>query len=142
MASTSNRGWRRPSGALALAATVVLCAAAALGALPASAASTVSVPATADAYVGAGTPSTNFGTSVQLRIDGSPVSRTYLRFDLRSISGSVTNANLQLYANSASGMGYQVSNTGATWTETGLTYSNSPAVGTLVGSVGALSMAV
>jgi hypothetical protein len=104
---------------------------------------TVSVSATADSYVDS-TASATFGTAAELRVDGSPLLRAYLRFDLRSFSGSVASAELELYANSASSAGYDVVETdGAPWSETELNISNAPGVASVpVGSVGAFSAGV
>ena len=131
----------RASAVLAVAAAVSLVvgvAASGVTVSTASAASAMRVAAVADSYVDSTAATTNFGTSAQLRIDGSPLVRAHLQFDLRSLSGSVTSATLQLFANSASTMGYDVVTTdGTPWTETGLTFSNEPGLAaTPVGSVG------
>jgi hypothetical protein len=108
----------------------------------ASAASTVSIPAVADSYVDSSAASANFGSSAQLRVDGSPVVQAYVRFDLRSLSGSVSNARLELYANSASSVGYDVVGTdGTAWTETAITSANAPGIAAPVGSVGPFTAA-
>ena len=131
----------RVSAVLTVAAAVSLAvgvAASGVTVPTASAASAMRVAAIADSYVDSTAATTNFGTSAQLRIDGSPLVRAHLQFDLRSLGGSVTSATLQLFANSASTMGYDVVSTdGTPWTETGLTFSNEPGVAaTPVGSVG------
>jgi hypothetical protein len=108
----------------------------------ASAASTVSIAAAADSYVDSGAASANFGSSPQLRVDGSPVIQAYVRFDLRSLSGSVTNARLELYANSASSVGYDVAGTdGTAWTEAAITSANVPGITAPVGSAGPFAAA-
>ncbi len=113
----------------------VLVAALAFFIPAASAASTVSASPVADAYATSASPTANTGTQTQLRIDGSPLVRSYLRFDLRSVTGSVTSAKLHVHANSASTAGYDVDTTdGASWTETGLTWSNAPALGSVAGT--------
>ncbi len=92
----------------------------------------------ADSYVDASSLTTNYGTSVSLRFDGSPVVQSYLMFDLTGITGTVTKATLRVYANTASSAGYTVGGTASTWTETGLTASNAPAAGASVGGSGAI----
>ena len=48
---------------------------------------TVTLTATADSYVSSGAAGTNFGTSVMLGVDNSPVEATYLKFDLSAYAG-------------------------------------------------------
>jgi hypothetical protein len=101
----------------------------------ASGPTTVTITPVADGYVQSDLPSTNFGTSAVLKNNTTPDTRAYLKFDLSGISGTVTNATFRAFAQTSSGSGYelhQVSDN--SWVEPGLTYSNRPAVGTLVGS--------
>ena len=91
----------------------------------------------ADAYVAADFPSTNYGLSGTIRTLSSPEYRSYLRFVVNDISGTVTNATLRLYPTSSSATGYQVKRVGdQTWEEGTITYANAPAVGALIGSSG------
>jgi hypothetical protein len=90
---------------------------------------------TADAYVYATNPTTNFGALTVLRVDASPDMRSYLRFNVQGVNGTVSRATLRIYANSASTAGislWRVSDN--TWTESTLNYNNAPAVGSLIGS--------
>ena len=122
---------------VALTAALALTAGAAIVGVSATAASPLSVVPSADSYVDSTAVTKNFGTSTQFRIDGSPVVLSYLRFDLGSLSGSPSMATLQIYANSASSFGFDVSRTdGSSWTETGLTFANAPAIGTTIGIAG------
>ena len=110
------------------------------GATPVSASNTFTFTAAADSYVVSTDPSANFGNSVQLRVDGSPTARSYLRFNVQGLVDPVANARLNVYANSGSSSGYQVGGVSDNnWTETGLTYNNAPAVGAAVGSSGAIA---
>lgn len=94
----------------------------------------------ADAYVNAGSPSSNYGTSTQLRVDGSPIENSYLRFTVANLSGAVTSATLRVYATSSQSTGYTASAVSDnTWTESTLNYSNAPAIGAAIGSSGAVS---
>ena len=89
----------------------------------------------ADSFVDSGSPSTNFGSQTQLRGDGSPVVRSYLRFNVQGLSGAVTRATLRIFANSASTGGYEIrSVSNNTWVESTITYNNAPAVGSVLGS--------
>jgi hypothetical protein len=90
---------------------------------------------TADAYVYATNPTTNFGALTVLRADASPDMRSYLRFNVQGLNGTVSRATLRIFANSASTAGigiWRVSDN--TWTESTLNYNNAPAVGSLIGS--------
>jgi hypothetical protein len=96
---------------------------------------TVTVTPVADGYVQSDLPSTNFGTSAVLKNNTTPDTRAYLKFDLSGISGTVTNATFRAFTQTSSGSGYELHQvTDNSWVEPGLTYSNRPAVGTLVGS--------
>lgn len=91
----------------------------------------------ADSYVNQSLPTTNYGTSTQLRVDGSPFVRSYLRFNVQNLSGRVTRATLRIYANSAASSGCVANIVGDnTWTESGLTYNNAPPLGSALGSSG------
>jgi hypothetical protein len=89
----------------------------------------------ADSYVDSANPSTNNGSQTQLRGDGSPVVRSYLRFNVQGLSGAVTRATLRIFANSASTGGYEIrSVSDNSWGESTITYNNAPAVGSVLGS--------
>ena len=58
----------------------------------------------ADAFVTAGAPQANFGARPRLRTDGHPFeTRSYMRFDVSTLTGSVRSAKLRLYANRSNG---------------------------------------
>ncbi len=97
----------------------------------------------ADSYVDASVPAGNFGKSAQVRIDGSPVVRTYLRFSLTGINGTVTSAVLRVYANSAQTLGYDAYPVaGNTWVESAITNANAPSFGAgRLGSSGRITAA-
>src|SRR5439155_13700460 len=92
----------------------------------------------ADAYVDPSSPTTNYGANVALRVDGSPIVTTYVKFNLTGLTGAVSSATLRVYANSAQSIGYDVySVSDTTWTESGLTANNAPPpAGTKTGSSG------
>ena len=84
----------------------------------------------ADSYADSSTPTSNFGTQTQVRIDGSPVVRTFLRFTVAGTSGTVKSAVLRVYANTAQTKGYDVySVADNTWGETAITETNAPPFG-------------
>lgn len=87
----------------------------------------------ADSYVDENNPATNYGTQLQLRADSAPVMRSYLRFQVEGLYGTVTGATLRLFANSASSAGYEIRSVNDdTWTELEITYNNSPAAGSVL----------
>jgi acid phosphatase type 7 len=128
----------RPSLVLGAATIVTLFAAAAFSGQSASAAATINVGPLTDSYVNSSAPSANYGTALELRIDGSPVVRSYLAFDLRSLSGPIVSATLRVYAGSASS-GYEVHSMAGGWSEAGITYANAPSVGALVAKTAAFA---
>jgi hypothetical protein len=92
----------------------------------------------ADAYVSRARPDRNFGSGPTLHTDAFPkAERSYLRFDLRQLAGTVDTATLRLYAETASRTGYAVRPVTATgWAESAITYANAPAPGSVVASSG------
>jgi len=89
----------------------------------------------ADSYVDSSLADRNYGTSTQFRVDGSPIVRTYLRFNVQGVSGTITRVTLKVYANSNSSSGYTVyAVSDNTWTETTINYNNAPALGNSAGS--------
>jgi hypothetical protein len=90
--------------------------------------------------VNADSPATNYGTTTTLRIDGSPIVRSYLRFTVQGLSGTVTRVTLRIFANSASTsscVANAVSDN--TWTESTINYNNAPPLGSALGSTGPIS---
>src|SRR5438046_2084423 len=137
--------WRRNHQrrvAVALVASTLFAgalAAFALGGAGAGAATSATVHPDADTYVDSSSPSTNYGTR-DLRVDGSPTVNSYLRFTVPSTVGTVVNAQLRVYAKSSQSTGVIVSTVASnTWSETGTTWSNAPAIGTALGSTGAVT---
>src|SRR5947209_18932299 len=89
---------RRGPGAVALAASLGAAVILIGVVLTASAApAPVSVGPVADSYVQSDQSGTNSGTQTQIRVDGSPVVRGYLRFDVQGLGRPVTKAMLRLY---------------------------------------------
>jgi len=86
--------------------------------------------AVADAYTDADHPSQNYGLNAKLRVDTSPSVRSYLRFDLSGLSGTVRRARLRLYATSSLTAGYEVRSVADTnWGELTITTGNQPPIG-------------
>jgi acid phosphatase type 7 len=89
-------------------------------------------------------PSTNFGASTQLKVDSSPVLRTFLKFAVSGLTEPVTSATLRIHtadtnkaSSSAGGTFGSVSDTA--WLETAVTWNNQPAIGGALGTLGSVS---
>ncbi len=95
----------------------------------------------ADAYVIETSATTNYGTATTLRVDGSPVTTSFLRFAVTGLNGAaVQSALLRVYANSANTSGYSVKSVADnTWAENQITYSNAPAAGGTIASSKAIA---
>jgi Calcineurin-like phosphoesterase len=123
--------------AMALAALLLATASLTLAA-PAAHAATITLSPVADSHVMADQPDANFGTATSLRIDGSPISVAYLKFDVQGLTAAPTSATLKVVSPVSSTTpinAKSVTDTIPTWTETGVTYNHRPAVGGTVASV-------
>jgi hypothetical protein len=90
---------------------------------------------TDDSYVDASNAIANFGSAMTFRVDGSPIVRTYIRFNVQGVSGTITRVRLRVFANSSSSSGYTVSGVSDnTWNELTINYNNAPPVGGVAGS--------
>ena len=94
--------------------------------------------AVADAYVSASSPSTNFGAARDLNVSDSPVQRSYLSFDLSSLT-PLSSVALTVYATAANDAGFDIAPVTGSWSETGITYANAPAPGAVAVHVGPVS---
>jgi Calcineurin-like phosphoesterase len=120
--------------AMALGALLLATASLTLGA-PVAHAATITLSPIADSYVMADQPDTNFGTADVLRIDGSPVSVAYLKFNVQGITTAPTQATLKVVSPISSTTPINAKPVAdTTWTETGVTYNNRPAIGGTVAS--------
>jgi photosystem II stability/assembly factor-like uncharacterized protein len=102
-----------------------------------------------DAWVRSSSPSSNFGSTSELRVrSGSQTIRSYLKFDVSGVSGAIQSAKLRLRvidAGPSGGSVFSVSNnfagTSTPWSESGLTWNNAPAVGgSALAGIGAVSI--
>jgi hypothetical protein len=100
---------------------------------------TISSVAVEDAYTDARTPAANFGTGTALFADTSPAQRSYLKFTVTGIAGTVRRAVVRLWVTDSAPNAPQLATTAGTWTEAGLTWNNQPAPGTVVGDLGSVS---
>lgn len=76
------------------------------GATVAASSTTLRLSSLADAYVAAGRGEHGFGPT--LRVDGSPLTRSYVAFALGAVPGRIVQASLRLYAMSGSRTGFAV----------------------------------
>ena len=126
--------------AVAAVGTVVL-----VGNAPTVSAAVTTFTPVADTYVQNDAPTTNYGTSSQLDVDNSPIRRTFIRFAVSGVSGTVTSAKLRLHVDDISNGGSPSGGTmkkmtNTTWSETGTTWNNQPAIdGATMGSLGSVA---
>jgi hypothetical protein len=115
---------------------------------PTSAPSTTSTPSVssitfipvADTYVNAGSTTTNYGSSTTMRLDSSPDVHAYIRFTISGFSGTIAQVKLLLLANNSDSSGlraWAVSDN--TWNELTMNYTNAPALGSQVASIGSFA---
>ncbi|WP_233601949.1 DNRLRE domain-containing protein [Corallococcus sp. CA047B] len=92
--------------------------------------------ATEDAYVHETNAASNYGaaTSLFIKNDAGANRYAFLKFKLTGIAG-VTSARLRVHGSASSSTTLQAFQTADGWAESSLTWSNKPAVGSLVGSV-------
>jgi len=81
----------------------------------------------------------NYGTRTAIRVDASPILRSFLRFNVQGLSGAVSRATLRVYANSSQRPGYDVRAVADNgWSESSITYANAPSLdANVAGSSGA-----
>ena len=87
-----------------------------------------------DAYTNSATPTKNFGAATMLDVDAA-TQHTYIQFDLPSIPvGSVVGqATLKLFVNSVTTAGsFNVDYINGTWSESKITFSLAPGLGTTI----------
>ena len=91
----------------------------------------------ADANIRENQPNKNFGTQQDIRVRLN-FSRVYVKFNVTGLAGAPSSARLRLWVTDSGSNGgscYRITNT--TWTETGITWNNAPAIsGTALSSVG------
>jgi peptidoglycan/xylan/chitin deacetylase (PgdA/CDA1 family) len=128
---------------VASVAAVGVLAALALTSFPSSGVSaifTTTLTPAADAYVNQAATSTNFGTVQQLYAGATPTMRSYLKFVVPNLGGTVSSATLRIYATESSAAGFAVRSAGNNWQEGTIVYSGSPnPSGTITASSGPLT---
>jgi hypothetical protein len=75
-----------------------------------------------------------------LQVNSSPTVRSYLRFTVQGLNGTVTHATLRIFTNSASSSGVTASSvSNNTWTESTINYNNAPPMDSSLDSSGSFS---
>jgi hypothetical protein len=99
----------------------------------------VTLTAVADSYIDSANPaSTTGGTGTTLRVDTSPVQKTFLKFDLTPLAGkTISSVKLKIRTTSTTPAGSVNSSNvklvdNVTWTEQNLSYNNPVAISTTV----------
>src|SRR6266536_3000773 len=132
---------RRPAPASTPKRAMLLltCAVALVGllvSLPGATATTVTsrFSPSADAYVSQTRPTANFGSAKELLAGSRPkLRRSYLRFEVVNLSGTVAKATVRFYSNDANQAGFEVrAVTDSTWDEQTITYKTAPPPGPVV----------
>jgi Big-like domain-containing protein/calcineurin-like phosphoesterase family protein len=103
-------------------------------------ASTLTFIADADASLYAANPTTNYGATLKLEADNSPVKNFLVRFTVAGVGTStVTGATLRLTCSDPAPRGGDVTLAASTpWTEGTVTWGNAPAAGATAASMGAV----
>jgi hypothetical protein len=99
------------------------------------ASNTLTFTPVADSYVNQSNPDKNFGSNQSIRVDGSPLLHSYLKFNIDGIGEiPIIKITLRIYAKSASSGGFAVRRvTENSWQEKGITFDNAPSIGSQVG---------
>ncbi len=90
---------------------------------------TLTLTPSADASLQSDMPTTNFGSTSSLTVDGNPVRHILLKFSVTGIAGrTITKATLKLHNTNSSVFGgnfFRVAD--SSWSETGVTWNTAPA---------------
>ncbi|CAN7426237.1 DNRLRE domain-containing protein [Paenibacillus sp. LjRoot153] len=125
------KAWKGKAGIVTLFSTVMLLA------IPVVAgAATTTLSPSDDSYVHEGNPTSNYGTATSLYVKNDPgASRyTYLKYSLSGLSG-VTSAKLRIYGSASASTVLSAYQTTDSWTQSAITWSTKPTVGSSAGSV-------
>lgn len=143
--SNAHRARRLGVGGLALVLLTAAVTVAVVDPGTSAEAATTTLAPVADTYVNASAPTTRYGTASQLIVDGSPVTQTFVRFDLTGVSGTVQAARLRLHvvniSNGGSPAGGTVATTSnVTWPETTTTWNSRPTInGAALATIGSVT---
>jgi len=127
------------SGGASIATAALVTAALVTLTAPSATAAVVTIAPTADTYVTDANPGTNYGTATTVTVDRTPAARSFTKFTVSGLTEPVANATLRLHVASNGGSknaGSLQLTSDTTWTETGLTWNNQPALGGTIATVG------
>jgi chitodextrinase len=103
---------------------------------------TLKFPVNADTYVSADFPTVDYGAATVLRVDGTPDTRTYLRFNVKGLADlPITRARLMVYAANKSDVGikaFAISDN--EWDETKMNFKSAPPLGDQLASSGPITI--
>jgi hypothetical protein len=75
-----------------------------------------------------------------MRLDASPDNHGYMRFSISGINGTITQVRLLLFANNSDSSGIRLwAVADNTWGELTMNYTNAPALGSQVASIGSFA---
>jgi PKD repeat protein len=96
----------------------------------------------ADAKVRSSRADKNYGQDDDLRVkDSTSIYESYLKFEVTGLGGPISSAVLRLYVTEGSSAGGTLYEVDGSWTETGITWDNAPAIGSVpIVSAGAVSV--
>ena len=128
------------SGGASIATAALVTAALVALTAPGATAAVVTVTPTADTYVSETNPGTNYGTATTVTVDRTPKARSFTKFTVSGLTDPVASATLRLHVASNGGSknaGSLQLTSDTTWSETGLTWANQPAIdGATIATVG------
>lgn len=127
-----------------VAALALVAALTAGGASAQTTTDTLTFAPVADAYVDAAEPNVSFGTTGSLKVDGSSVKQSFMKFDVSGIAGRyVTDVKLRLYQKDTSPFGGRVVRISSNAWDESVKWSTRPAIdGAALGSFGAVDTGV
>lgn len=126
---------------LSAIAAMALLAALQVGGASAQTTATLTFTPVADAYVDAATPSESYGTTGSLKVDGSSVKQSFMKFNVSGIGTRyVTDVRLRLWQKDTSPFGGRVTKMSSNAWDESVTWNRRPAIdGATLGSFGAVS---
>jgi glucose/arabinose dehydrogenase/PKD repeat protein len=100
----------------------------------------ISLTPTADALVRSNRAKANFGTATTLSVRLGQL-RSYIKFNVTGLTGPASSARLRLWVTDPGSAGGSIYLVGNSWTETGLTWNNAPAIsGARLATTGAVGV--
>ncbi|MCW3813903.1 DNRLRE domain-containing protein [Micromonospora sp. DR5-3] len=85
--------------------------------------------AVADTYVKASSPTSRYGSTPVVRVDGDPVTNAYLKFTVSGLTGEVRRARLKVWVAAGSSSGFAVRPVAdSSWSETLTNWDNAPLI--------------